>query len=428
MKRLLVLCYFYPPLGGGGVHRVLGFTRHLEPLGWESTVICADREDYWVVDESLLARVPKGADVIRVSGGSGLSAWLKLKGGAAGRRPTGIFQGLRRLSDFWLIPDSYVGWSTRARRVALARVRRGGFHAMLSSSPPDSVHLAALAVHRSCHLPWVADFRDPWIGSTFRAPPTRWHRARHLALERSVLEGADVVLAASRTHVDSIGRESGASPRRVVHLPNGFEADPVSMEETVPVPHAGERFQLVYTGTLALMPDAEVFLEALHDWFADAPEARRRVRARFVGPYETGYEDRSIALGLKGVVEFMGPRPHGESRSLQRAADLLLLWKPRNLPTMVPGKLYEYLDSGRPVIALLPDGDEAVLLVERAGGERVAPGDRAALRSLLERRYSEWRERGRRPAARPAWLDEHARDRLAARLAALLDELAGGRR
>src|SRR5262245_34952711 len=164
MRRLLVLCYFYPPLAGGGVHRVLGFTRHLPRHGWECTVVCADRGDYWVEDESLLARVPRDTEVIRVRGGSALSAWLGLVRGVGGRRSTRTFAGLRKLSDWWLMPDSYAGWSARAAAVAERRARAGGFHAMLSSSPPDSVHLAGRAVHRRTGLPWVADFRDPWIG------------------------------------------------------------------------------------------------------------------------------------------------------------------------------------------------------------------------------------------------------------------------
>src|SRR5439155_9494913 len=179
--------------------------------------------------------------------------------------------------------------------------------------------------------------------------------------------------------------------RRVVHLPNGFEPEAAPSASAPAASGGRERFDLLFTGTLAQMPDAEVLLEALHDWFARHPEARRRVRARFAGPYETGYEDRAIALGLKGIVEFLGPRPHAESLVLQRGAGVLLLWKPRNYPAMVPGKLYEYLDSGRPVLAVLPPGDEAGALVERAGGEVVAPGDRAALAARLERRYSAWK-------------------------------------
>ena len=291
------------------------------------------------------------------------------------------------------------------------------------------MHLAARAVHRRTGLPWVADFRDPWIALHFRTPPTAWHRARHRALERAVLHGADVVLAASRTHADALGTLV-PPPRRVIHLPNGYEPEAPAAAAPAPAEAAADRgrFELIFTGTLAMMPDAEVLLEALHDWLAREPGARRRVRARFAGPYETGYEDRSIALGLKGIAEFLGPRPHGETLALQRGAGALMLWKPRQASTMVPGKLYEYLDSGRPILALLPPGDEAGALVTRAGGEVVAPGDRLALIASLERRYAAWKAGEDPPSARPEWLAEHTRERLAARLARVLDELAGGPR
>jgi hypothetical protein len=106
------------------------------------------------------------------------------------------------------------------------------------------------------------------------------------------------------------------------------------------------------------------------------------------------------------------------------------LWKPRGegYRTMVPGKLYEYLDSGRPIVALLPDADEAATLVRRAGSSVVAPGDRAALARELETRYTGWKTSGRAPDARPAWLDEYARPQLSARLATELDRLLGGER
>jgi glycosyltransferase involved in cell wall biosynthesis len=174
------------------------------------------------------------------------------------------------------------------------------------------------------------------------------------------------------------------------------------------------------------MPDAEVFLDALHDVLARHPAARRRLRVKFAGPFDSGVEDRAVALGLRGIVEFRGPVSHAESRALQRAADLLLLWKPRGTPTMVPGKLYEYLDAGRPVLAVLEAGDEAARLAVDAGAERVSPGDRAGIAAALERRWAGWM-RGERPeASRPTWLDDHARPRLAARLAGLLDTLAEG--
>jgi len=419
-RRLLLLCYFYPPLAGGGVHRALGFTRHLPEHGWDCTVVCAGPEDYWVTDETLVGRIPSATEVIRVPGGSALAAWLRLRGGAAGNRSGRVFGGLRALSDWWLLPDSYAGWARRARRAAAARLARGGVDAVLSSSPPDSVHLAALPLARRSGRPWVADFRDPWVGLNFRTPPTAWHAARQRSLERSVLLGADLVLAASRTHADDLERDAQARPRRVLHLPNGFEPDPAPVAAAA---RAADHFTLAFTGTLSLMPDTEVLLEALHEVLARRPEARRRIRARLAGPYDVDYEDRAVALGLKGIVEFTGPLAHADARALQRAADVLLLWKPRGYRTMVPGKVYEYLDAGTPVLALLDEDDEAGRLVRRAGGTLLPPGDRDALAAEIERRYLAWKEGVRAEGRRPDWLDEHTRTHLSARLATQLDDL-----
>lgn len=419
-RRLLLLCYFFPPLGGGGVQRVLSFARRLPEHGWDCTVVCAGPEDYWVKDETLAAQVPAATEVIRVPGGSALSAWLRLRGGRGGRRSGPVFHGLRSLSDWWLLPDSYAGWAARARRVAAARLARGGVDAVLSSSPPDSVHLAAGPLARRFRLPWVADFRDPWIGLHRRRPPTAWHAARQRGMETRVLSAADLVLVTSRTHADALARDPAAAGRPVAHLPNGFEPDAGAAE------HDPDHFLLAFTGTLTLTPDVETLLEALHEVLARRPEARRRIRARLAGAYEADHLDRALALGLKGIVDFPGPLPHAEARALQRAADALVVWKPTGCDAAIPAKVYEYLDAGRPILALLAD-DEAGRLVREAGAVVVPPGDRAALAAAIERLYLAWKEHGRpAPVPAPAWLAEHTRARLAARLAGLLGGLAAG--
>ena len=422
MKRVLLVAYFYPPLAGGGVHRVLSWTRYLPAHGWACTVVCAGPEDHWVRDPSLLAVVPADTEVIRVRGGSGPAAWLRVfrrGGGGADRRPGGALAPLRRVANWVAIPDTYVGWAVRARAAAGRRLAAGGVDALLSSSPPDSAHLAAAPLAARFRLPWVADFRDPWAGFAFRTPPTRWHRARHEALHRGVLTGADLVLAASRTHADQLA--AGASPpRRLEHLPNGFEPGPPAAAAVDP-----DHFRIALTGTWWMLDDLGTLFEALHELLARHPDGRRRVRLELAGAYDTDWEDRARALGLTGIVRFTGARAHAEARALQRAADLLVLLRP-NLRTMVPGKLYEYLDAGRPLHALLPAGDEAEALVRRAGGGITPPGDREALARALETRYTAWRDGGRAPDARPAWVDEFQRARLAARLAQLLDGLSGG--
>ena len=175
MRRLLIFAYFYPPLAGGGVHRVLSFTRHLPAHGWACTVVCAGERDFWVTDDSLVAAVPDDTEVIRVRGGSGLSTWLRLRrDDAEGRRSVRVFAPLRKIVDWCLFPDSYLGWAQRARATVQARIAKGDIDAMLSSSPPDSVHLAAADVARQTGVPWVADFRDPWSRAPWRGDRFRF--------------------------------------------------------------------------------------------------------------------------------------------------------------------------------------------------------------------------------------------------------------
>jgi len=418
-RRLLILSYFYPPLGGGGVPRVLGWTRHLPAAGWRCTVVCAGEEDYWVRDDS--EAIPEGTEVIRVHGGSALSSWLRLrKSGSAGRRSGATFGLLRRLSDWWLLPDSYVGWARRAQAVAARRLAQGDIAVLLSTSPPDSVHLAGRALARRFRVPWVADFRDPWIGLHFRPPASAWHRARQVAMEAAVVQDANAVFVPSKTHAGDLAAAFPARAGHIHHVANGYEPW-TAVGETANDP---DHFVVVFTGTLSQMPDAYTFLDALHDVLARHPEGRRRIRVRFAGAYETGVEDRAIALSLKGIVDFLGPISHASARALQHAADLLLLWKPRGAGyrTMVPGKLYEYLESGRPILAALPADEEATRLASAGGATVVAPR-REAMAEALERAYERWRERGPAPPREVPWLPSHARAALALQAGALLDSL-----
>jgi len=428
-RRVLILCYFFPPLAGGGVHRVLSFVRHLPAAGWRVTVVCAGEEDYWVKDATLDSELPPGTEVIRVRGGSALAAWLRGPGAkeAAGRRRAGRFAALRTLSDWFLIPDSYAAWAQRAEPVVRRRLAAGDIQTVITSSPPDSVHLAGRSIARSTRTPWIADFRDPWIALHFRTPPTAYHRARHTALERSVVGEARMVLAASRTHADDLaamtGPDGGPLAQQVEYLPNGFE--PAAGTVRAADPPDGT-FALVFTGTLAKMPGTAVFLDALAAWLAARPDARARVRAVLAGPHEIEDETRAHALGLADVVAFPGPLAHRAARALQRRADLLLLWKPAGAGyrTMVPGKLYEYLDAGRPLLALIPEGEEASRLAREGGAERVDPDDRAALARALERQFDAWAQRGPAPDQRAGWIADHERAAIARRLAGLLDQVA----
>ena len=297
-RRLLLLCYFYPPLAGGGVHRVLGFTRWLPEHGWDCTVVCAGPEDYWVRDETLEGRIPPrdrgdpragGQRALRLAQAEARLGRAAGPGPAAARAgpagaPAWSSAACARSPDWLLLPDSYAGWAApRAARRGRAARARGTSSAVLSTSPPDSVHLAALPLARRFGLPWVADFRDPWIGLHFRRPPTRVARGPP-ARPRAPRADRGGPRAGGLAHPRGRPRARCRGATRVASCTCPTATSRTRRGPASALARDADHFTLVFTGTLSLMPDAEVLLEALHQVLARRPEARRRIRARLAGP------------------------------------------------------------------------------------------------------------------------------------------------
>ncbi len=387
MHRVLIVSHFFPPHGGGGVHRALAWARHLPAFGWNVTVLAAGPSGHGVVDDSLLAHVPAETEVLRVD------AWARVAPlraqPAAGRGKGGA---LRSLARFLLVPDSYRAWAGPAIRAGKQRLAVGDIDLVLSTSPPETAHQVGEALAHAGRVPWVADFRDPWVGLHYRRPSTPFHAWLHRAMERRVLERADRVLCASRAHEQQALRELGASAEgRVLFLPNGIETDPPSAPPSAPPPASAapaasrSRPRIVATGSLSEMPALLAFLQALARRLTSHPALSGQIEVVFAGPHDPEIAERVRAARLERVVALPGPLPHAEARALQRAAAVLLFARNEGpgYRAMIPGKLYEYLDARRPLVAMV-DGGDAAELAREAGARLFAPdqGD-AALDAAL---------------------------------------------
>ena len=414
-----MIAYFYPPMGDGGVFRNLKFTRYLPGQGWLPEVLCGQARDYWVRDESLLEQIPPETRVHRVAGLTGLGVMRRAKGGgelgSTGRRSTGLFRGLRRLSDLLLFPDSYAGWKGPALRRGRKILAEGGIELIYSSGPPDTVHRVGAALAAESGLPWVADFRDLWYNLHLKTPPTDWHRARHARAEAEVLSRASVVTVTEGWR--RLLQERGGRPVTLVR--NGF--DPADFEKLPEWEDSDPRRVMLHTGKLSLDRSALPFLEGLSRLVALRPGLAEELRVDFLGPRESENEAVLDGLGLAGMVRFLGSRPHREALSRQRAADLLLLLHQREerYRDLVPGKLYEYAGAGRPVLAVAPEGEVQGLVRGYELGWWTPPEAGAVARQLeeaLSHLDRGWRrpEKDLAPLTRP-WQ--------AARLAQLFDSL-----
>jgi len=388
----LLVSHFFPPMGGGGVQRVTKFVKYLDDCGWRTTVISGRPEDYWMRDDTLLADLPASASVERTAAASGISVLRRLRPAARGsgaasasRRSSRVFGLLRRAASWTLVPDTYVGWKPFALRAAQAVLVRDPPAVILSSGPPETNHLVGLALRRATGLPWLADFRDPWFGIHLHPAPTAWHRARHARLEGAVLREASAVTCTTTWLRDLL---CDRAPRPIAHLQvirNGF--DPADFPPPPPPRAPDTPLRLLHTGMLTLTRSAEGLLAAIARLHTREPELRGAFEVELVGARESRNDAAAAAPELAGCVQVRDYVPHRQAIAAMQAADVLVLIKhvePR-FRGLIPGKLYEYMGAGRPILALVPESEAADLVRDLGWGEVAPPDDPEAIAAALRR-------------------------------------------
>jgi glycosyltransferase involved in cell wall biosynthesis len=401
MKRLLMIVPFFPPMAGGGVYRPLSFVKYLSRYGWDTTVIAPRGDAFWIHDDRLEAQIPESCEVIRTATLSGQALLARLRGGrgkspsdgiarnhATQKRSSGGYSVARSLASFFLIPDTYVGWRPYAARAARDAAENRSFDAIYSTSPPETSHLVALDVHRRTGLPWVADFRDPWMNLYLFKPPTPLHAALHRRLEKRVCRNAHVVVT-TRWHEEQLKLDYPEA-RHVTRIPNGFDAaEAASVEAFQP---AEGRFRVTHAGMLTQKRTAEPFLRGLRRFLAERPDIRSNVEVLFVGAREDRNERAARDLELEDVVEFRDTLPHDETLQLEKRSHILLLIKHVNpdYRGMVPGKLYEYIGLRRPILALVPEGEAARLVLELDRGVLAGQEDERAVAETIAGLYGKF--------------------------------------
>jgi len=425
-KKILMIINFFPPAGGGGVYRPLSFVKYLSRLSWQVTVVTPQPGEFWISDPELEAEVPPDVRVVRTASLSGfrfLRAVRRGRGTPASRRSSRGFGMLRRLGEFLLVPDTYRGWIPFASKAAEGLCRGERFDVVYSTSPPDSSHLAALPVAREFRIPWVADFRDPWINLYLREPPTPIHRAIHRRLERSVANAA-LMLVTTTVQEEMLRRAYPGC--RVVRIPNGYDEDDFArLGEEMPPPSP---FKIAHVGMLTLGRSSRPFLEGLALLKARSPATVAGMRVDFIGARESANEEWVKRLGLDGTVVFEDHLPHGEVVRRERRSHVLLLIKhdDERYRGLVPGKLYEYIGARRPILGVVPEGEAAAIIRELGRGE-VAPIDRPeAVADALGTMFDHYRRGGLERAYSLDEVPRYSRRIEAETLASLLDRLTEG--
>jgi glycosyltransferase involved in cell wall biosynthesis len=411
--RVLVVAYCFPPYAAIGTMRTLRVVRQLDARGWDVTVLTSDPRTFrpsTIVDEALLSSVPAQAHIVRAASFRPMEQ-LQRAINLVMVRPeqatvrvsdpgvAGVTRQARRsparaalvrtkdLMDAALgIPDQESGWLLPAiARGALHHLRSERPDVIYSSAPPWTGQLVAAALKQALRRPWVADFRDPWARAPWRADRYPFALRAAARLERFVVNRADRVVFVAAGNRDEFVRHYGASAAsRFALVQNGCDpAEFDALRSLGPVAH--DPFVLLHAGSLYAGRTPVPLLNALAAAIADRRIQADRFRLRFLGSNAIQGTDLIAAcraLGLERVVEFLPRVPREQSLQAMMSASGLLLLQPGHTVS-VPGKVYEYLATGRPIFAIAEEGETADLVRRTAGGVSVTPDDEGAIADAL---------------------------------------------
>jgi glycosyltransferase involved in cell wall biosynthesis len=349
--RLLVIAYYYPPRGGGGVQRTAKFVKYLPEFGITPMVLTSASEGS---DASL---APRDKDfVLRV----------------AVQEPRGA---LFRLLEMLQSPDPYVAWAKPAIEQGLALAKKLPIDVIYSTASPYTNHLVGMRLAQKLGKPWIADFRDLWTENALYKPRAPWQRMRHRTLEQAIYSQASHILTTSPTQQRVTMQKFGVPANRISMITNGF--DPEDFKDLKAKPKKGSNtFVIGYLGSFYGSYQPRDFLEGLR--LATMQQPNMGIKLLCVGDV-----DRKTRVLLQdpryaAFVEYRAYVPHAQLARVRAEIDGNLLYLPaasQHIAAMIPQKVFEYLASKKPILAVVPPSDVADILARTGGAVISRAGD-----------------------------------------------------
>lgn len=361
MKKVLIITYYWPPSGGAGVQRWLKFAKYLPEFGWQPIIYTPENPDYPAIDESLLNDVPEGIEVLRQPIWEPYGWYRQLLGQKDKKIGSGFVSeekepGFMQKLSVWIrgnffVPDARMFWIKPSVKYLKKYLSENHVDVIVSTGPPHSMHLIALQLKRELGVKWVADFRDPWTNIDFyqELMLSTWADAKHKNLEQQVLKNADQVLTIGYTMTEEM-KELGAI--NALTLTNGFDEDDFLHGNFT----LDEEFSISHIGTFSPSRDQRVFWKALSELKVEDAAFAKKLRIRTVGTVDHRVAASIEEFGLAENWERISYVSHSELLKYQRCSRILLVSinNSPNAKGILPGKFFEYLASGRPILAIGP--------------------------------------------------------------------------
>lgn len=418
-RKVLVIAYYFPPMGLSGVQRTAKFVKYLPKYGWKPTVLTVSPTGYYAVDDSLLMEVEAaGATVVRASS---LDPNRLFRRQGVVKMPSERWRKVLQFTgDSIFFPDTKIGWKRKALRSASELLKREKFDLLFATAPPQTDFLIGEALKRKFRLPLVLDYRDAWLDYPFKYYPTPVHRYIHYRMEKRILKAADRIIVTIRRVKESILKHYlGLDYHDITIIPQGY--DPADFRSGGAAKHSLRRkMRITHAGTFYADRNPSIMLHALHNVLRDVPQMRGRLEISLIGNVRD--EDRTLVtkLGLQNEVTFHGYLEHQDCTRHLMNSDVL--WLVLDNDYQSPGKLYEYFGARKPVLASLHEGYIKQVVKESGAGLCVPLKDLRAHEEALRDLFAQF-ERNRLKQASEEFASRFNREVLTGELARQFESL-----
>nr|WP_209309678.1 glycosyltransferase family 4 protein [Tamlana crocina] len=399
-KKVLIITYYWPPAGGPGVQRWLKFVKYLPQFDVEPIVYIPENSNYPLVDDSLESEIPKGITILKqpIKEPYRLAKLFSKKSSktiSKGIIPEEKEQSL--LEKFMLfvrgnffIPDARVGWVKPSVKFLSEYIQTENIETIITTGPPHSLHLIGLQLKNRLNIKWLADFRDPWttIGYHKALKLTKWSANKHKLLEKRVLNTADRIIVTSEVTKNEF-EELTNKPIEVIT--NGYDD-----ESTVDF-QMDEKFTLAHIGSLLSKRNPENLWEVLAELINEDADFSKDFQLNLVGAVSENVKNSLKKSTLSDYVNEVGYVSHKESIVFQKKSQLLLLIEIDSEDTqcIIPGKLFEYMISNRPIIALGPNGSDVEKIIKETNtGQYFYYSDYGSLKNTILQYYDAYKNKG----------------------------------
>jgi len=415
MFKVLVIAYYFPPMGFSGVQRTLKFVKYMRRYNWEPTVLTTEATGYYAHDLSLLKEVEENnINVVRVSG-KDINSLLANKGTMKMPKEW-VRKLLSRISSTVFIPDNKIGWANKAIEKARELLKNENFDVIFVSGPPFSTVNMAVELKKEFDIPLVVDYRDLWYGYQFAFYPTPVHRYLHKKMEYRALKKADKITCTNRKMKEKlINFYQFLSFEDIVIVTHGFDPDDflkVKIEQK-----KSNKMYLTYSGSFYEYITPKYFLQAFKEISLERPEIAANIELHFVGYLRSENMKLIRKLKLQEFIKTYGYLDHQEALSKTMMADVLwfMVGNGRNADTISSGKLYEYIGTKKPIIACVPDGALKQSAQEYGASFITAPDNITEIKNAIIKSYELYRTNSF-PQPNVDFIEKHRRDLLTEQL------------